>query len=56
MISTRGSIVINTGHQASTPFGHETPADLVHKFVFLADDRNIARVWVGGALVKEIKD
>jgi len=44
------------GHQATTPFGHETPADLVHKFVFLADDRNIARVWVGGALVKEIKD
>jgi len=39
------------GHESTRPFGHESPEDLVHKFVFLGDDRNITRVWVGGRLV-----
>jgi len=42
------------GHSATLPFGHETATDLVHKFVFLADDRNIARVWVAGRKVKDL--
>jgi len=42
------------GHAATSPFGHETATDLVHKFVFLADDRNIAQVWVDGKKVKDL--
>ena len=32
------------GNPCSSLFGHESLKDLVHKFVFLADDRNIAQV------------
>jgi len=42
------------GHPNTLPFGHETSRDLVHKFVFLGDDRNIARVLVNGVVVKDI--
>jgi len=42
------------GHGATSLFGHETETDLVHKFVFLADDRNIAKVWVAGQKVKDL--
>lgn len=47
-------LVDMTGQAATLPFGHESPVDLVHKFVFLADDRNIAQVWVDGKKVKDI--
>jgi len=40
------------GHENTRPFGHESSLDLVHKFVFLGDDRNIQNVWVGGRQVK----
>jgi len=42
------------GKAETLPFGHESPTDLVHKFVFLGDDRNIAQVWVGGRKVKDL--
>ncbi len=34
-------------------FGTESFKDIVSKFVFLADDRNIRNVWVAGKLVKQ---
>lgn len=37
-------------------FGHESVRDMVHKFVFVGDDRNVAQVWVGGREVKNIVD
>ena len=40
-------------NDATKPFGTETSEDLVHKFVFLADDRNISQVYVAGQLVKK---
>jgi hypothetical protein len=42
------------GHGNTQLFGHESDEDIVHKFVFLADDRNIAQVWVDGVKVKDI--
>ena len=39
-------------HENTQLFGHESPKDIVHKFVFLADDRNIKSVWVNGRKVK----
>jgi len=43
------------GHQNTVPFGHESPVDLVNKFVFLGDDRNIAQVYVDGRKVKDTR-
>ena len=42
-----------TGHENTQLFGHESPEDMVHKFVFLSDDRNIKSVWVNGRKVKD---
>lgn len=36
------------GQQNTRLFGHETPEDMVHKMVFLGDDRNILEVFVAG--------
>ena len=41
------------GHENTRLFGHESPEDIVHKFVFLSDDRNIKEVWVNGQKVKD---
>jgi len=49
-------VVDMSAHGATQLFGHETKTDLVHKFVFLADDRNIQQVWVNGKKVKDSKD
>ena len=39
--------------QASTvPFGEESVTDLLHKFIFLGDDRNIVKVVVAGRVLK----
>ena len=35
-------------------FGFETIQDMIHKFVFLGDDRNIVQVFVNGKCVKNI--
>jgi len=40
------------GQQNTRLFGHETPEDMVHKLVFLGDDRNILEVFVAGNRVK----
>jgi len=40
------------GQQNTRLFGHETPEDMVHKMVFLGDDRNILEVFVAGNRVK----
>ena len=42
------------GHDNTRLFGHESAEDIVHKFVFLSDDRNIKQVWVNGQKVKDI--
>ena len=42
------------GHQTTVPFGHENVDDLVHKFVFLGDERNVVQVFVNGRAVKDI--
>lgn len=41
-------------HRTTHLFGHESLEDMVHKFVFLGDDRNIRQVWVNGRCVKNI--
>ena len=40
-------------HSNTRLFGTESFKDIVSKFVFLADDRNIRNVWVAGKLVKQ---
>ena len=35
-------------------FGFETIEDMIQKFCFLGDDRNIAQVWVEGRCVKDL--
>ena len=35
-------------------FGFETINDLIHKFVFLGDDRNVVQVFVKGNCVKNL--
>jgi hypothetical protein len=35
-------------------FGHESVSDVVQKFVFLGDDRNICQIWVDGKIVKNV--
>ena len=35
-------------------FGHESVEDVVQKFVFLGDDRNIVQIWVNGQMVKDL--
>lgn len=41
-------------HPSSHLFGHESIEDMVHKFVFLGDDRNVVQVWVNGRIVKDL--
>ena len=36
-------------------FGHETAYDLLNKMIFLADDRNIVKVFVQGKIVKNLE-
>ena len=40
---------------ASVTFGPETLEELVQKFVFIGDDRNVTQVWVDGKMVKNSK-
>jgi len=40
-------------HSNTQLFGTESSEDIVSKFVFLSDDRNIKRVWVAGKIVKD---
>ena len=35
-------------------FGFETIHDMIHKFVFLGDDRNVVQVFVKGNCVKNL--
>jgi len=46
-------LVVDLAAQASTvPFGEESVTDLLHKFIFLGDDRNIVKVVVAGRVLK----
>ena len=50
-------LLVDMAAQLKTqPFGGESAEDLVSKFVFLSDDRNIQQVWVAGRLVKDTAD
>ena len=44
----------NAENPFSKLFGHESVADMVQKFVFLGDDRNIVQIWVDGQRVKDL--
>ena len=44
----------NAENPFSKLFGHESVADMVQKFVFLGDDRNIVQIWVDGQMVKNL--
>jgi len=46
-------LVDMNAHNNTRLFGTESTEDKVSKFVFLADDRNISKVWVAGNLVKD---
>lgn len=35
-------------------FGYESVRDMIQKFVFVGDDRNVIQVYVNGKLVKDI--
>ena len=44
----------NTENPFGLLFGHESVEDMVQKFVFLGDDRNIVQIWVDGQMVKDL--
>ena len=44
----------NTENPFGVLFGHESVEDVVQKFVFLGDDRNIVQIWVDGQMVKDL--
>ena len=44
----------NTENPFGVLFGHESVEDMVQKFVFLGDDRNIVQIWVDGQRVKDL--
>ena len=44
----------NARNPFSILFGHESVKDMVQKFVFLGDDRNIVQIWVDGKIVKNV--
>jgi len=47
-------LLVDMAAQLKTqPFGGESSEDLVSKFVFLSDDRNIKQVWVAGRRLKD---
>ena len=37
-------------------FGYESIRDMIQKFVFVGDDRNITQVFVNGKIVKDISN
>ena len=43
-----------SAHHDSVLFGFETVQDMIHKFVFLGDDRNLVQVYVKGRCVKNL--
>ena len=47
-------LIVDMEAQSKTQlFGTESSEDIVSKFVFLSDDRNIKKIWVAGKLVKD---
>ena len=46
-------IRMHHGHDTQL-FGFETVEDMIHKFVFLGDDRNLVQVYVKGRCVKDL--
>ena len=47
------SLILCSAHSNTRLFGGESVEDMVSKFVFLSDDRNIKTVWVDGNIVKK---
>ena len=47
-------IKMNNVKEETTLFGHESIRDMIQKFVFVGDDRNIIQVFVNGEIVKDI--
>ena len=45
-------IKMNDTRRETQLFGHETISDMIQKFVFVGDDRNIIQIFVGGKFVK----
>ena len=48
-------IRMNCSHDTEL-FGFETIEDMVHKFVFIGDDRNVVQVYVKGKCVKNLTE
>ena len=46
-------IKMNNGREETTLFGYESIKDMIQKFIFVGDDRNITQVYVNGKLVKD---
>ena len=44
---------MNNGRDETNLFGYESIKDMIQKFVFVGDDRNITQVYVNGKLVKD---
>ncbi|KAI8815640.1 uncharacterized protein EV422DRAFT_574941 [Fimicolochytrium jonesii] len=49
--SETATSVMDEARRPVTVFGHDTVATMFEKWVFLGDDRNVARVWVKGRRV-----
>ena len=49
-------IKMNKTKRETNLFGYKSVKEMVQKFVFLGDDRNIIQVYVGGKLVKDISN
>ena len=47
-------IKMNNVRGESSLFGHESIHDMIQKFVFVGDDRNVVQVYVNGKLAKDI--
>ena len=49
-------IKMNGAKVETTLFGYESIQDMIQKFVFVGDDRNVVQVFVNGAVVKDIRN
>ena len=47
-------VKMNSVKEETTLFGYESIRDMIQKFVFVGDDRNVIQVFVNGEIVKDI--
>ena len=49
-------VKMNNVKEETTLFGYESIQDMIQKFVFVGDDRNIVQIFVNGEIVKDIRN